>query len=64
MSLLPSLAGALLRALLLTPGVGDAFTARNENGELVGYAVFSLPGQLLLSTSVYEATHHFATRDV
>ncbi|KAI0773169.1 hypothetical protein BD413DRAFT_539764 [Trametes elegans] len=50
MSLLPTLSGALLRALLLTPGVGDAFTARNENGELVGYAVFSLPGQLLLST--------------
>ncbi|KAI0354403.1 hypothetical protein OH77DRAFT_1521688 [Trametes cingulata] len=50
MSLLPSLGACMIRALALTPGVGDVFTARNENGELVGYAIFSLPGQLILST--------------
>ncbi|CDO69751.1 hypothetical protein BN946_scf184697.g23 [Trametes cinnabarina] len=49
-SLLPDLGGAMIRALLLTPGVGEIFTARDENGSLVGFALFSLPGQLMLST--------------
>ncbi|KAI0773168.1 hypothetical protein BD413DRAFT_313897 [Trametes elegans] len=49
-SLLSFLGGTMLRALLLTPGVGDAFIARDEDGGLVGYTVFSLPGQLMLST--------------
>ncbi|KAI9068968.1 hypothetical protein FKP32DRAFT_1560711 [Trametes sanguinea] len=50
MSLLPDLGGVMIRALALTPGVGDLFTARDENGALVGFTLFSLPGQLLLST--------------
>ncbi|OSC98582.1 hypothetical protein PYCCODRAFT_1447335 [Trametes coccinea BRFM310] len=50
MSLLPDLGGVMIRALALTPGVGDLFTARDETGSLVGFTLFSLPGQLLLST--------------
>lgn len=51
MSLLPSLGGVMLRALALTPGIADLFIARDETGALVGYTLFSLPGQLILSTS-------------
>ncbi|EIW52676.1 uncharacterized protein TRAVEDRAFT_53118 [Trametes versicolor FP-101664 SS1] len=50
MSLLPSLGGVMLRALALTPGIADLFIARDETGALVGYTLFSLPGQLILST--------------
>ncbi|KAI0643326.1 hypothetical protein C8Q79DRAFT_1002544 [Trametes meyenii] len=50
MSLLPTLGGVMFRALALTPGVGDLFVARDEHGALVGYTLFSLPGQLVLST--------------
>ncbi len=41
----------MLRALALTPGIADLFIARDEAGALVGYTLFSLPGQLILSTS-------------
>lgn len=41
----------MLRALALTPGIADLFIARDETGALVGYTLFSLPGQLILSTS-------------
>ncbi|KAI0631481.1 hypothetical protein C8Q77DRAFT_139138 [Trametes polyzona] len=50
MSLLPSLGGVMIRALALTPGTSHLFTARDESGALVGYTLFSLPGQLILST--------------
>ncbi|KAI0660216.1 hypothetical protein C8Q70DRAFT_913961 [Cubamyces menziesii] len=50
MSLLPSLGSLMIRALLLSPGVGEMFTARDESGALVGFTLFSLPGQLILST--------------
>ncbi|KAI0370713.1 hypothetical protein BV20DRAFT_1052150 [Pilatotrama ljubarskyi] len=50
MNLLPSLGAMMIRALALTPGVADVFTARDEDGALVGYAIFSLPGHLILST--------------
>ncbi|KAJ8497067.1 hypothetical protein ONZ51_g741 [Trametes cubensis] len=50
LSLVPSLASMIIRALLLVPGVGDMFTARDSEGALVGFTLFSLPGQLVLST--------------
>ncbi|KAI0325745.1 hypothetical protein GY45DRAFT_1374488 [Cubamyces sp. BRFM 1775] len=50
LSLIPSLASMIIRALLLVPGVGDMFTARDADGALVGFTLFSLPGQLVLST--------------
>jgi len=48
-SLLPDLCRAMISGLVLAPGVGEAYAARNENGVLVGFLVFSLPGQLLFA---------------
>ncbi|KAI0739366.1 hypothetical protein C8Q80DRAFT_1111112, partial [Daedaleopsis nitida] len=50
LSMIPDLARALIRALLLTPGVSQMWTARDETGVLAGYTMFALPGQLMLST--------------
>ncbi|KAH9895912.1 hypothetical protein C8Q73DRAFT_789709 [Cubamyces lactineus] len=50
LGLVPSLASMIIRALLLVPGVGDTFTARDAEGALVAFTLFSLPGQLVLST--------------
>ncbi|RPD54581.1 hypothetical protein L226DRAFT_470867, partial [Lentinus tigrinus ALCF2SS1-7] len=50
LSLIPELGLTLLRALVLTPGVSHMYTARDETGTLVGFILFSLPGQLMLST--------------
>ncbi|EKM53198.1 uncharacterized protein PHACADRAFT_210890 [Phanerochaete carnosa HHB-10118-sp] len=50
MSLLPDLIKAVNSGLVLFPGMGDAYAARDENGVLVGFLVSSLPGQLLFAT--------------
>lgn len=48
MSLLPLLISAMIGSLVLVPGMSDAYAARDKDGVLVGYLVFTLPGQLLL----------------
>ena len=50
LSLLRDLSKAMISGLVLVPGVGEAYAARDENGSLVGFLVFSLPGQLLFAT--------------
>ncbi|RDX40724.1 hypothetical protein OH76DRAFT_308727 [Lentinus brumalis] len=50
LNLIPLLGLTFLRALLLSPGVSHMFTARDDTGALVGFTVFTLPGQLMLST--------------
>lgn len=47
LSLLPMLCKVMVGGLVLAPGVGEAYSARDENGLLIGFLVFSLPGQLL-----------------
>ncbi|RDX40716.1 hypothetical protein OH76DRAFT_1412753 [Lentinus brumalis] len=49
-SLIEDLGRTMLRSLLLCPGVSHTFTARDETGALIGFTVFSLPGQHMLST--------------
>nr|VWP01371.1 Uncharacterized protein [Ganoderma boninense] len=50
MSLLPDFGGVMVRSLMLTPGASHVYTARDENGTLVGFTIFALPGQLMCST--------------
>ncbi|KAH9914394.1 uncharacterized protein BXZ73DRAFT_55015 [Epithele typhae] len=50
MTRLPSLIGLLIRPIVLVGGVGHTYTARDEHGVLVGFLMFTLPGQRLLST--------------
>ncbi|KAI0700810.1 hypothetical protein C8T65DRAFT_580060 [Cerioporus squamosus] len=51
LTLIPDLGLTFLRSLLLCPGVSHMFTARDDTGALVGFTVFALPGQLMLSTA-------------
>ncbi|KAH9914379.1 uncharacterized protein BXZ73DRAFT_106621 [Epithele typhae] len=44
------LGGLMIRPISLLSGVGHAYTARDEIGALVGFLLFTLPGQLMLST--------------
>ena len=50
MTLLPDLITAMMSGLLLEPDMGEAFAAHDEDGVLVGYLIFSLPGKLLFAT--------------
>ncbi|GJE92359.1 hypothetical protein PsYK624_085130 [Phanerochaete sordida] len=54
-SLLPMLCRVMLRGLVLTPGLGEAYAATDASGALAGFLVFSLPGQLLFSTETSRA---------
>jgi len=47
-SRIPSLASALMTPLI--SGVGDVYTARDEDGILVGFALWTAPGKCLFST--------------
>ncbi|GJE92353.1 GNAT family N-acetyltransferase [Phanerochaete sordida] len=55
LSLLPALITAMLSGHLLVPGEGEAYAARDANGALVGFQVFSLPGKLLFATEASRA---------
>ena len=48
-SLLPLLVRAMISGLVLTPGMSDTYGAY-AGEKLVGYLIFSKPGQLLFST--------------
>lgn len=52
LSLLPILCKVMVGSLVLAPGVGEAYSARDEDGFLVGFLVFSLPGQLMFLSYV------------
>ncbi|KAI0700812.1 hypothetical protein C8T65DRAFT_741927 [Cerioporus squamosus] len=54
-SFIPDLGNAIIRPLVLCRDVGQIFTARDETGALVGFTLFSLPGQLVLSTPPQQA---------
>ncbi|KAI0710872.1 hypothetical protein C8Q76DRAFT_694860 [Earliella scabrosa] len=54
-NLIPDLGRAMVRPLALCPGVGQFFSARDETGALVGFTLFSLPGQLMCSTPEQQA---------
>ncbi|KAH9934042.1 uncharacterized protein BXZ73DRAFT_100883 [Epithele typhae] len=47
---LPSLVKLLIRPITLVAGVGHIYIARDESGTLVGFLLFTLPGQLVMST--------------
>ncbi|GJE92351.1 GNAT family N-acetyltransferase [Phanerochaete sordida] len=55
LSLLPSLITIMLDGYLLGPDEGEAYAARDANGVLVGFLVFSLPGKLLFATEASRA---------
>ncbi|TBU46056.1 hypothetical protein BD309DRAFT_989104 [Dichomitus squalens] len=44
-SILPDFGRATVRSLVLCPGASHMFTARDETRALVGFALFSLPGE-------------------
>ena len=50
LSLIPDLGRTMIRALILCPDISHVFTARDDTGALVGYTIFALPGQCMLST--------------
>ena len=50
MSLLRDFGGVMIRSLMLSPGVSHVYTARDDSGTLVGFTIFTLPGQLMCST--------------
>ncbi|KAH9914400.1 uncharacterized protein BXZ73DRAFT_106644 [Epithele typhae] len=45
---LPSLVKLLIRPITLVAGVGHIYIARDESGTLVGFLLFTLPGQLVI----------------
>ncbi|TBU60319.1 hypothetical protein BD310DRAFT_341726 [Dichomitus squalens] len=49
-SILPDLGRVLVYSLSSCPGVSHMFTARDETGALVGFTLFSLPGEPILPT--------------
>ncbi|KAI0631480.1 acyl-CoA N-acyltransferase [Trametes polyzona] len=46
-SLVPLLGREMIRGLVFAPGTSHMFVAKDENGALVGYALFSLPAKLV-----------------
>ncbi|EKM53199.1 uncharacterized protein PHACADRAFT_210891 [Phanerochaete carnosa HHB-10118-sp] len=58
-NLLPMLCKVMVGGLVLAPGVGEAYSARDENGLLVGFLVFSLPGQLLFLSEKSRAQGYY-----
>lgn len=49
-SLLPMLARAMVGGTALVPGVGDIFTATDNDGRIIGFVVATMPGQPLFTT--------------
>ncbi|RPD54572.1 hypothetical protein L226DRAFT_547924 [Lentinus tigrinus ALCF2SS1-7] len=50
LSLIPSLGRTIARSIALCPGVGHLYIARDDAGDLIGFTLFTLPGQLMGST--------------
>lgn len=49
-ALITALCRTITTGVILTPGFGEAYAAWEENGELAGYLLFTLPGKLLFAT--------------
>ena len=50
--LIPDMYSVLIRGFALTPGACEVYGATDENGALVAYEIFSLPGKLAFDTWV------------
>ncbi|GJE92352.1 hypothetical protein PsYK624_085060 [Phanerochaete sordida] len=58
-TLMPALLRAMLGGLVLAPGVGEAYAAREEEGRLVGFLAFSNPGELMFYSEESRAQGYY-----